>query len=181
MANFTSVKKRYPRRGSLDNGDSSESPKKSIYETQKEWLERRNEKVLQMQMDNADRELMDGENYSFVPKINKRSSKKIKMDFFERQEMYRKKKLRNIKKLNRSVDSYSYQPRINQNTSKLIKTNKKRKEFMAAQLAELDPDDGYHAMQTYVHDQKKATHKNKLSQDPKIIKENLKAKFNSVM
>jgi hypothetical protein len=43
-----------------------------------------------------------------VPRINRRSSQKIKMNFFKRQEMYKKKKDQNFEKLNRSVDSYSY-------------------------------------------------------------------------
>lgn len=189
--NYTTTKnKRRSRRVSLRNsysfmnrGDQFESPRKSIYDTQKEWLDRRNEKILRMQMDNADRELMEGEEYNFIPKINRRSSSRIKMDFFERQQMYKKKKEKNIEKLNRSVDSYSFQPRINSNSTQLIKTALKRKLFLASQVKELDPKIGYHAMRTYVTDHKKSRKHSRHSHqhDHKKSQKKFKNKFNSVM
>lgn len=69
-----------------------ESPRKSVYDTQKDWLDRKNQKILQMQMDNADQELQETEDYNFIPRINRNSSKKITVDFFERQNMYKSKK-----------------------------------------------------------------------------------------
>ena len=101
-------------------------------------------------MDKADQQLMEAEEYNFAPRLNHRSNSKIKMTFEERQEMYKKKRESNRKKLYRSVDRYSHVPKINNNTEKLIKANKDRKEFYASTVQELKPDLGYNAIRRYV-------------------------------
>lgn len=86
-ANLTSQKKSHPGylRNSKDNSPGS-AERKTPYDTQKEWLEKKNSKILQMRMSHADRELMEEEDYKFAPTINKKSASKIKLDFFQRQE-----------------------------------------------------------------------------------------------
>jgi hypothetical protein len=104
---FTSNRKKR-RTSYARNQEESASPERTLYDTQKEWLDRRDAKILERKMEIADRELMEGDGYTFAPRINRRSSQKIKMSFQDRQEMYKKKKDRNIQKLNQSLDSFSF-------------------------------------------------------------------------
>ena len=57
-----------------------------------------------MRVSHADRELMEEEDYKFAPTINKKSSSSIKLDFFQRQEQFRKSKYENLENLYRSTD-----------------------------------------------------------------------------
>lgn len=168
-------------RGSDYFGHDSQSPRKNIYESQKEWLEKRDLKILQMQKDSADKELMYGEEYSFVPHINKRSSSRIKMEFFDRQQMYKKNKEEKLDRLNKSTDDMtSFHPKINKNTSQLIESAQKRKIYFQSNLKDLEPAIGYHAVKTYVNE-KQSNLKNSISEDPKLIKQNLAMRFKSAM
>lgn len=72
-------------RYSRDNSPRSPE-RKTPYDTQKEWLEKKNSKILQMRVSYADRELMQEEDYKFAPTVNRKSTSKIKLDFFQRQE-----------------------------------------------------------------------------------------------
>lgn len=105
--------------------ENQEEVKKSLYDSHMEWMDKRNRKVLKMQMSSVDKNFDDEEETYFKPKINKRSSSSVKLSFFERQEQYKKRKVKNMKRIDKKMHQFPFKPKINSNASKLANSSKK--------------------------------------------------------
>ena len=118
------------RRKKSSQNVENESNELSIYETNQNWLEKRNNKVLKMQIDSVDKKkFRQEEEAPFHPKINKKSRSCVKMGFFQRQEQYKRQKEKNSKKLLDSLrKNYCFQPKINKKVSKFTFIAKKEAE-----------------------------------------------------
>lgn len=115
-----------------NNAEMSKKGKKetSVYDSNKEWLERRNKKILKMQMDEVNSKFEDEQSKFFKPRINNSSKKRLRgSNFYERQRSYQKKKMEKLKKLDKQKNSYTFKPRLNSNKDELVKESNKKKKM----------------------------------------------------
>ena len=108
-----------------DEDHDGKGEKKDLYKQGKEWLQRRNMKILEIQAEEMERQFEESEKL-YKPRINERSRSTVKMNFIERQKMYQKRRDRNKRSLiAKEKSTFPFTPRLNLKSLKMVKKAEK--------------------------------------------------------
>ena len=139
---INSLKKPKPKTALKDEDQDQHAEKKDLYKQGREWLHRRNMKILEIQAEKMEKNFEQSEKL-YRPRINERSRSSVKLNFSERQKMYKNRRDRNKRSLIAKENStFTFTPRLNLKSLKMAKKAERESERKAKTARGIldDPD-----------------------------------------
>lgn len=98
---------------------------RDLYKQGRELIKKKHAKIYEEQARQIELQFEENEDY-FKPKINEYSKSVVKSDFEERQKMFKRRKIRNKRKLKKRNCSYSFKPKLNKKSLDMYEENSDR-------------------------------------------------------